>query len=99
MEKFLEVASISSLQCLRFAPQSEFLPEGAVLIDYLSVSQERMDNWRYPPREEITLHRRNRGLSKFMLEDVEVMELVTGVTKPEEIKTIVKWFWDQHGKD
>ena len=25
--------------------------------------------------------------------------MVTGVTKPEEIKTIVKWFWDQHGKD
>ena len=27
------------------------------------------------------------------------MELVTGVTEPEEIRTIVKWFWDQHGKD
>ena len=34
-----------------------------------------------------------------MLEDVEVMELVTGVTEPEEIRTIVKWFCDQHGKD
>ena len=45
MEKFLGVASISSLQCPQFAPQSEFLPEGAALIDYLSVSQERMDNY------------------------------------------------------
>ena len=72
MEKFLGVASTSSLQCPQFAPMSEFLPEGAALIDYLSVSQERIDTWRYPPKEEISLHRRNRGLSKSMLEDVEV---------------------------
>ena len=34
-----------------------------------------------------------------MLEDVEVREIITGVTKPDEIKSIVKWFWHQHGKD
>ena len=85
IKKFLGVVSLSSLQFIQVASKSESLPEGAALIDYLFVSQERSDNWRYPPKHEITLHIKNRGLSNLMLEDVEVMELITGVTEPEEI--------------
>ena len=99
MNKFLSVILLSSLQFVQNHSQDEFLPAEAALIDYLYVAQDRRDAWRYPPREEILLYRKNRVLSQLMLEDMEVKEIIAGVTSKEEMAEIFEWFWEQFNKD
>ena len=95
MVKYLGKVMVNGLQDPQLGPRSAFLPEGAPLLEYLAVYQERMDAWKYPTREEVNLFERGRGLSMKMLEEVEVRVIVAGRTSQERIKETVEWFWDK----
>ena len=95
MIKYLRRIMVNGLQDPQLGPKSAFLPEGAPLLEYLAVYQERMDAWKYPTREEVNLFERGRGLSMKMLEEVEVRVIVAGKTSPERITETVEWFWDR----
>ena len=93
--KYLRKIMVNGLQDPQLGPKSAFLPEGAPLLEYLAVYQERMDAWKYPTREEVNLFERGRGLSMKTLEEVEVRVIGAGKTSPERIKETVEWFWDR----
>ena len=93
--KYLRKIMVNGLQDPQLGPKSAFLPEGAPLLEYLAVYQERMDAWKYPTLEEVNLFERGRGLSMKTLEEVEVRVIGAGKTSPERIKETVEWFWDR----
>ena len=95
MLKYLRKVMVNGLQDPQLGPRSAFLPEGAPLLEYLAVYQERMDAWKYPKRQEINLFERGRGLYMKMLDEVEVRVIVVGKTSPERIQDCVEWFWDK----
>ena len=95
MVKYLKKIMVNGLQDPQIGPRSAFLPEGAPLLEYLAVYQERMDAWKYPTREEVNLFERARGLSMKMLEEVEVRVIVVGKTTPGRIKETTEWFWEK----
>ena len=54
---------------------------------------------KYPFSNTIHGIQANRGLSYQMLEDVEVKEIIAGISSPEEILEIRKWMEIQQAKD
>ena len=95
MTKYLSRVMVNGLQDPGIGLRSAFLPEGAPLLEYLAVYQEKMDSWKYPAREEVNMFERGRGLSLKMIQEVEVQEIIVGETSPEHIKEIVEWFWEK----
>ena len=82
-----------------FTPFEEFLPRSAPLIDILSIGLHSGAGWKYPSADTIHGIQINRGLSYQMLKDVEVREIVAGVSSPEEIFEINLWMQEQYSRD
>ena len=99
MKKFLEQSKISGFQDPKLDTLRNLLPAGAPLIDFLAAHMQRSDDWKIPSRGEIEEYRKNRGLSMLMLEQVQVKEIVPGVTGKSEEKEILDWFWDRYYED
>ena len=53
--------------------------------------QENIASWKFPRHEDICFLLGNQGLSWDMLRQVEVKEIVVGVS---DILNILAWFWD-----
>ena len=63
----------------------EFLPMGAPLLDFLTVDTEGPSGWKYPRLEELRSYQVNRGLTFSVLEEVEVREIICGISTQDEI--------------
>ena len=57
------------------------------------------DDWNLPGRAEVDFWSYNRGLTKDILNQVEVREIVVGFSTDEEIDEITSWFWDKYAID
>ena len=99
MSMFLDKVIVNEVQDLGLTPFEEFLPRSAPLVDFLSIGIHSGAGWKYPSANTIHGIQRNRGLSYQMLGDVEVREIVDGVSSPEEILETRKWMEEQHAKD
>ena len=99
MSMFLDKVIVNGVQDLGLTPFEEFLPRSAPLVDFLSIGIHSGAGWKYPSDDTIHGIQRNRGLSYQMLDDVEVREIVAGVSSPEEILETRKWMEEQHAKD
>ena len=99
MAQYLRKVKVDGIQIPRDTRFSDFLPAGAPILDFLSVSMEKMECWRYPSISEIRFYQENRGLSVKMLQEVRVREIIIGETSSEECAEIFKWFWDHYEKD
>ena len=99
MAQYLRKVKVDGVQIPRGTRFSDFLPAGAPILDFLSVSMEKMECWKYPSISEIRFYQENRGLSLKMLQEVQVREIIVGETTSEECAEIFKWFWDQYEKD
>ena len=99
MDKFLNVVIPNGLQDPELVPTDQFLPAGSSVLDFLAVSRERQDTWSLLPREEILAYQQNRGLSYKMLDEIQVKEIIVGVSTDEEIQEAVDWFWKNYKMD
>jgi hypothetical protein len=99
MDKFLNVVIPNGLQDPGLVPTDQFLPAGSSVLDFLAVSRERQDTWSILPREEILAYQQNRGLSYKMLDEIQVKEIIVGVSSDEEIQEAVDWFWKNYRMD
>ena len=75
------------------------MPRSAPLVDFLSIGMHSGAGWKYPSANTIHGIQKNRGLSYQMLGNVEVKEIVAGVSSTEEILEIRKWMETQHVKN
>ena len=99
MVKFLSRTTADGIQNPQLDSFRGFLPAGAPLIDFLATTMQRCDDWKYPHREQIEFIQHNRGLTLDILEQVEVREIVAGVTSESELVETVSWFWDHYSRD
>ena len=88
MQKYLSRVSKSGLYMPRMLRLKQFLSADAPLLDYLVYDVKKPEGWKYPKLKELELYQSNRGLSLKMLEEIEVRELVCGVSPEEEIATV-----------
>ena len=68
-------------------------------VDFLSIGMHSGAGWKYPSGDTIHGSQKNLGLSYQMLDNLEIKEIVAGVSSPEEILEIRKWMETQHAKD
>ena len=67
----------------------EFMPMGEPLLDFLAVDTESSAGWKYPKLEELKSYQANRGLTFSVLKEVEVREIICGISAQEEIKNFL----------
>ena len=99
MTAFLDSVIVNGVQDPGLTPFEEFLPRSAPLADFLSIGLHSGAGWKYPSANTIHGIQKDTGLSFQMLKDVEVKEIIAGVSSPEEILEIKLWMEDQHTKD
>jgi len=99
MEKYLKHVSRTGLDKPRYLSDSEFLPIDAPLLDYLVEDTRSLDGWKYPKIEELEKYQEKRGLDLEMLKEIEVRELVCGISSDTEIENTRKWIIAKHKED
>ena len=75
------------------------LPAGAPLLDFLSCTMERPDDWNLPGRAEVDFWSHERGITMDILDQVEVKEIIVGRSTEHEIEEITSWFWNKYALD
>ena len=99
MHYYLLKVSPDGLQNPQLEDTDIYLPAGAPLLDFLSVTMDRTESWKVLNKDEISAYQKNRGLTYRMLEEVKIREIVIGQSSDEQIKDAVEWFWTNHNKD
>ena len=99
MTDYLKVTERGGLQNPQLDTVRNLLPAGAPLLDFLSCTMVRSDDWNLPGRAEVDFWSHERGISMAMLNQVEVREIVVGYSSEQEIEDITSWFWDQYALD
>ena len=86
MRLYLRKSFKDKLVIPRTGLNDEFLPMGAPLLDFLTVDTEGSTGWKYPRLEELRFYQANRGLTFSVLEEVEVREIICGISTQDEIE-------------
>ena len=60
---------------------------------------ERPDDWNYPGRAQVDSWSYERGITRHILDQVEVKEIIEGLSTEDEIEEILSWFWEKYALD
>ena len=99
MQRYITRVSKAGLDQPSFLRVKQYLPVEAPLLDYLVEDVKRVDGWKYPRLEDLEFYQKNRGLNLEMLKQIEVKELVCGVSSREEIAEVAEWIKRMHTQD
>ena len=99
MTKYLTRVDLKGLDKPDYLRMKEFLPADAPLLDFLVEDTKGLDGWKYPKLNELLFYQDNRGLSLKMLEEIEVRELVCGVSSEQEIDEVHDWVTTMYRRD
>ena len=99
MQLYLNRVSKSDLDQPRFMKTEDYLPAGAPLLDFLVEESLQVGGWKYPKLDDLRSYQHNRGLSLRMLEQMDVRELVCGVSSRTEILEVSNWVRNMHMLD
>ena len=78
-------------------PDVDYLPVQAPLLDYLTVDSEGSAGWKYPRLQELRkLFQQKEGLTYSALEDVEVKEIICGISSTDKIQKFHEWTTKKH---
>ena len=69
---------------------------GAPLLDFLAVETEGPAGWKYPSLRNLKEYQENKGLTFSVLEEVEVREIICGVSTQEDIEKFHEWITEKH---
>ena len=99
MKTYLTRISKSGLDMPTMMNLEQFLPADAPLLDHLVYDYKKPEGWKYPKLEDLKIYQSNRGLNLGMLKEIEVRELVCGVSSEEEITATREWICRIHEMD
>ena len=80
-------------------PDKDYLLVQAPLLDYLTVETKGSTGWKYPKIQELRSFQQKRGLTYSVLEDVQVNEVICGISSNEEIQKFHEWITEKHLKN
>ena len=96
MDTYLLNAPELELVMTKLRPVKDYLPVEAPLLDFLTVETEGPKGWKYPWLQELRKFQLKRGLTYSVLDDVEVREIICGVSSKKEIQKFHKWITEKH---
>ena len=99
MQGYLTRVSKSGLDMPTMLNLEQFLPADAPLLDYLVHDTRRPEGWKYPKLKDLESYQSNQGLNLGMLKEIEVRELVCGVSSEEEMAATREWVNRMHDMD
>ena len=99
MQRYLTWVSKSGLDMPTMLNLEQFLPVDAPLLDYLVHDTRKLEGWKYPKLKDLEKYQSNRGLSLGIMKEIEVKELVCGVSSEEEIVATREWINRMHEMD
>ena len=104
MSNFLENSKLNALVHDNSLERRWILPNRASLLDFIAIDSQRIDSWVTSRENESPKHlfqdfQYNKGLSRELLQRVEVREIIVGKTHDNEIKNIAKWMKKMHLAD
>ena len=80
MRTYLKKSPKDELVIPKAGLNEEYLPMGAPLLDFLTVETEGSAGWKYPKLKELRSYQDNRGFPFSVLKEVEVREIICGVS-------------------
>ena len=99
MRDFLDQIRTDGIQDCRVGRWKEFMPNGAPVLDFLSLDATLSSGWTYPNPGVLRYYQENRALSLEMLRQVEVREIIVGKSTPEQVIECRKWIQKQYEVD
>ena len=99
MDKFLKKSKSELLMTPDIGSTRDYLPVGAPLLDYLVEDTKHIDGWKYPCLTELEKYQENRSLTYKVDAEVEVREIICGVSSEEECRSAHRWLRDMYHKD
>ena len=69
---------------------------GAPLLDFQAVETEGPAGWKYPSLKSLREYQDNKGLTFSVLREVEVGEIICGVSTQEEIEKFHEWITEKN---
>ena len=99
MDKYLDNVSPDQLNVPKFGEKKDYLPVGAPLLDYLVEDVKNSEGWMFPKLEDLKSFQSHRGLSWNMTQEVQVKELICGVSSEGEIDEVRLWMQEQFELD
>ena len=99
MQRYITRVSKTGLDMPTMLIFEQFLPVGAPLLDFLIHDMRKPEGWKFPKLEELEKYQANRGLNLSMLNEIEVRELVCGVSSEDEISEVREWIKEMHKID
>ena len=99
MRSYLNHGSGSGLQDCEVGSWTDFIPNGAPVLDFLVRDIRLGSGWNYPDKLNLERYQRDRGLYWRMLEEVKVVEIVVGISSDEDILSAQKWMLNEFNKD
>ena len=99
MRDYLDAVKDNGTQNLHVGKWSDFLPNGAALLDFLAVDATLPSGWIYPSRSVLKFYQENRALSLDMLEQVETKEITIGKSTTEEVLECHEWIKKRYETD
>ena len=99
MQSYITRVSKTGLDMPTILTLEQFLPAGAPLLDFLIHDTRKLEGWKYPKLEELERYQANRGLNLGMLSEIEVRELVCGVSSEDKISEVRDWIKNMHQMD
>ena len=91
MDTFLKHVPESDFLMTNLGPEKDYLPVQAPLLDYLTIETKGSTGWKYPKLQELRSFQQKQGLTYSVLEDVEVREVICGISSTEEIQKFHEW--------
>ena len=99
MHRYLTRVSKFGLDMPTMLNLKQFLPADAPLLVHLVNDAKKPEGWKYPRLKDLKKYQSNRGLNLGMLKEIEVRELVCGVSLEEEIVATRDWISKMHEMD
>ena len=91
MDKYLQEAPESDLVITKLGKVKDYLLVNAPLLNYLVTDTEGPTGWKYPKLQELRRFQKKQGLSYSVLDEVEVREIICGISSAEEIQLFHEW--------
>ena len=96
MDTFLKQVPESDFLMTNLGPEKDYLPVQAPLLDYLNIETKGSTGWKYPKLQELRRFQQKQGVTYSVLEDVEVREVICGISLTEEIQKLHEWTTEKH---
>ena len=96
MDKYGQEAPEFELVMTKLGNVKDHLSVEPPLLDYLVTETEGLTEWKYPKLQDLKRFQERRGLNYPVINEVEVREIICGISTSEEMQLFHEWIMEEH---